>query len=79
MFVSAEALVDLGFPAASVGMADLARGGLLTGVSHGAYGDGLAGLARVGPLGKVPGMSKLTEAQVLYVVTRGESAVLTLR
>ena len=79
MFVSAEALVDLGFPAALAGLADLARGGLLTGVSHGAYGDGLTSLARVGPLGEVPGVSKLVQVQVLDVVTRGESAVLALR
>ena len=79
MFVSAEALVDLSFPAASAGLADLARGGLLTGVSQGAYGDGFTGVARVGPVGEVPGMSKLVEVHVLDVVTRGESAVLTLR
>ncbi len=79
MFVSAEALVNLGFPAALAGLADLARGGLLTGVSQAAYGDGLTGLARVGPRGEVPGVSKLVEVHVLDVVTRGESAVLTLR
>ncbi len=38
-----EALVDLGFAAALAGLADLARGGLLTGVSQAAYGDGLKG------------------------------------
>jgi hypothetical protein len=79
MFVSAEALVDLGFPAAAAGLADLARAGLLTGVSQAAYGDGLTGLARVGPLGEVPGVSKLVEVHVLDVVTRGQSAVLALR
>ncbi len=79
MFVSAEALVDLGFPAAAAGLANLARSGLLTGVSQAAYGDGLTGLARVGPLGEVPGMSKLVEVHVLDVVTRGKSAVLALR
>ena len=79
MFVSAEALVDLSFPAAAAGLADLARAGLLTGVSQAAYGDGLTGLARVGPLGEVPGVSKLVEVHVLDVVTRGESAVLALR
>ena len=79
MFISAEALVDLSFPAAAAGLADLARAGPLTGVSQAAYGDGLTGLARVGPLGEVPGMSKLVEVHVLDVVTRGESAVLALR
>ena len=37
------------------------------------------GLARVGPLGEVPGVSKLVEVHVLDVVTRGESAVLAPR
>ena len=76
MFVSAEALAELGFPAAVAGLADLARGGLLTGVSQAAYGDGLTGLARIGPLGEVPGVSTLVQVQVLDVVTRSESAVL---
>ena len=71
--------MDLGFPAALAGLADLARGELPSGVSQAAYGDGLNGLARVGPLGEVPGMSKLVEVHVLDVVTRGESAVLALR
>jgi hypothetical protein len=79
MFVSAEALVELSFPAALAGLANLSRGGRLTGVSRAAYGDGLTGLARVGPLGEVPGVSKLVEVHVLDVVTRGESAVLALR
>ena len=79
MFVSSEALLDLGFPATAAGLAPLARGGSLTEVSRGASGEGLAGLVRVGPLGDVPGMSKLVEVHVRDVVTRGESAVLTLR
>jgi hypothetical protein len=79
MFVTAATLVDLGFPAALAGLADLARAILLTGVSQGAYGDGLTGLAQVGPLGEVPGVSKLVQVQVLDVTTRGESAVLALR
>jgi len=71
MFVSAEALVELGFPAAAAGLADLAGAGRLTGVSQAAYGDGLTGLARVGPLGAVPGVSTLFQVQVLDVVTPG--------
>ena len=79
MFVAAEVLLDLSFPAAVAGLADLARGGLLTPVPEGAYGDGLTGLVRVGPLGAAAGMSKLVEVHFLEVVTRGESAVLALR
>src|SRR5271165_2109445 len=79
MFVAAEVLLDLSFPAAEARLADLARGGLLTPVPEGAYGDGLTGLVRVGPLGAAAGMSKLVEVHFLEVVTRGESAVLALR
>ena len=77
--MAAEVLVDLSFPAAAARLAGLARGGSLTGVSQGAYGDGLTGLARVGPLGAAAGMSKLVEVHFLEVVARGESAVLALR
>jgi hypothetical protein len=79
MFVAAEVLLDLGFRAAEAQLANVARGGSLTPVSEGAYGDGLTGLARVGPLGEVQGVSKLVEVHVLDMVTRGESAVLALR
>jgi hypothetical protein len=79
MFVSAEVPLDLSFPAAVAGLADLARGGLLARASEGAHGDGLTGVTRVGPLGAVPGMSKLVKVHVRDVVTRGESAVLALR
>jgi len=79
MFVAAEAPLDLSFPAAAARLANLARDGLLTRASEGAYGDDLTGLVRVGPLGAVPGMSKLVKVHFLDVVTRGEAAVLTLR
>ena len=79
MFVAAEVILDLSFPAAAAGLEDLARGGSMTRASHGAYGDGLTGLVRVGPLGAAPGVSKLVRVHVRDVVTRGESAVLVLR
>ena len=79
MFVAAEVLLDLGFRAAEGRLANVARGGSLTRVSEGAYGDGLTGLVRVGPLGAAAGMSKPVEVHFLDVVTRGESAVLALR
>jgi hypothetical protein len=61
MFVAGEVLLDLSFPAEEARLANLARGGSLTRASQGAYGDGLTGLIRVGPLGAAPGMSKLVE------------------
>jgi hypothetical protein len=79
MFVAGEVLLDLSFPAAEARLANLARGGSLTRVSEAAYGDGLTGLVWVGPVGAVPGVSKLVEAHFRDVVTRGESAVLALR
>ena len=79
MFVAGEVLLDLSFPAAAARLANLARGGSLTRVSEGAYGDGLTGLVWVGPVGTVPGVSKLVEVHFRDVVTCGESAVLVLR
>ena len=79
MFVAGEVLLDLSFPATVARLANLARGGSLTRVSEGAYGDGLSGLVRVGPLSAEPGISKLVQVHFLDVVTRGESAVLALR
>ena len=79
MFVAAEVLLDLSFPAAAARLANLARGGSLSRASEAAYGDGLIGLVRVGPLGAAPDMPKLVEVHFLEMVTRGESAVLALR
>ena len=79
MFVAGDVLLDLSFPAAEAQLPNLARGGSLTRVSEGAYGDGLTGLVWVGPVGAVSGVSKLVEVHFRDVVTRGESAVLALR
>jgi hypothetical protein len=56
-----------------------ARGGPLTRISEGAYGDGLTGLVWVGPLGAAPGVSQLVEVHFRDVATRGEPPVLALR
>ena len=79
MFVAGEVLLNLSFPTAEARLANLARGGSLTRVSEGAYGDGVTGLVLVGPMGAVPGVSKLVEVHFRDVVTRGDSAVLALR
>jgi hypothetical protein len=79
VFVAGEVLLDLSFPAVEARLANLARGGPLTRVSEGAYGDGLTGLVWVGPVGAGPGVSKLVEVNFRDVVTRGEPAALALR
>ena len=79
MFVGDEVVLGLSFGSAQERLANLAHGGSLTSASEGAYGDGLAGLIRVGPLGAVPGMSKLVRVRFEEVVTRDDSALLALR
>ena len=59
MFIGAEIRLNVGFRAARARLADLARGGLLRRASDDAYADLGAGLARVGPLEAVPGLSRL--------------------
>ena len=69
MFVADEMLLDLGFGAAAARLAEVARGGLLTRVSQGAYRDSVSALVRVGPLGAAPGVSKLAGVHLLDVAS----------
>lgn len=79
MFVHAEFIVDVGFQAAQARLASLVANDWLTEVSADAYDSGMTGLARVGPYGDVPGMSKLVRVYARDVLTHDSSAVLTLR
>jgi hypothetical protein len=79
MFVGHEVVIDLAFSAAQVRLASLAEGAWMDGASRGAYGEGLGTLMRVGPLGDVPGMSKLVRVHVRELVTHDSSALVTLR
>jgi hypothetical protein len=74
-----EMLVDASFDAARARLADLARGGMLLDASQYAYGEGIAGVARIGPPASVRGMSRLAEAHFRGPVIREDTAVLTLR
>jgi hypothetical protein len=76
MFVSDEVSVDASFAAASRRMSALTDGSALARASHGAWREGLA---RVGPAGAVPGLSKLVHVQFRELAFRGGVAVLTLR
>jgi hypothetical protein len=79
MFVTQELMLDVSFQAAQARLANLARGGELSGSSETAYEDGLASSLRVGPFGDVPGASKLVRVSLLDPVYRGEAMRLGLR
>jgi len=79
MFADQAVTLDLGFPAARDKFLLLTRGNRLYGMSQDAYADGLAGQIRVGPLGGVPGMSKLVQVSLLDPVCRDESVLVPLR
>jgi hypothetical protein len=79
MFVQEEARLPVGFAVACTGLARLARGGRLLDASQGAYGDGVTGLAKVGPPGTWPDLSKLVMIQVGDMAVTDDSARLPLR
>jgi len=79
MFADQVVTLDLGFPAARDQFLLLMHGNRLDGMSQDAYADGLAGQIRVGPLGGVPGISKLVRVSVLDPVRRDDSVLVPLR
>lgn len=79
MFASARTRLDVDFPVAKAKLASLAREGFLRHASDHAYGEGPTGETRVGPLGPVPGMSRLVKVRFLDMAMHGGSAVLPMR
>jgi hypothetical protein len=84
MFVREELPVPAEFPAARDRLAALAHSGSLLTAAQAASdgagaGDGSTGLARVGPLGPVRGLSRVVEVQLGELVAHEESAQLALR
>ncbi len=79
MFVGDEVLLEVSFVAARARLANLTRGSSLLSASREAYGEGITGLARVGPLGSAPGLSRLVEVHVRDLATSDDSAGLALR
>ncbi len=69
----------LSFAAAQQVLPDLARGGLLLNASRAAYGDGITGVARVGPVGSVRGLSRLVRVDMGDPIVRPDSVHLALR
>jgi hypothetical protein len=79
MFTDQAVTLGLDFPAARDQFLLLTHGNRLDGMSQDAYSDGLAGQIRVGPLGGVPGMSKLVQVSLLDPVRRDDSVVVPMR
>jgi hypothetical protein len=79
VFVGHQVLLHVGFDVARARLANLVHDGLLTIASRDAYGQAVTGLAQVGPLGSVPGLSKQVHVQARDLVFGEGSALLTLR
>ncbi len=79
MFVNGEIRLEVAFAEALARLARLTRGGWLRSASAEAYGESGAVLARVGPLGSVPGLSRLVEVRFRDLAVHGDDAVLPLR
>jgi hypothetical protein len=79
VFVGGEVQLDVGFDAARSRLAALVDGEALLTASQDAYGEGAARLARVGPLGPVPGASRLVAVKFGGPLADGEPVVVALR
>ncbi len=79
MFVTEEIEVQIGLSAAQARLMNLVTRGSLSSASRDAYEDGLEHLARVGPLGEIPGVSKLVRISFVDPVYRQEAMTLGLR
>jgi hypothetical protein len=79
MFVGDQVPLEVSFDTARAGLVALSRGDSLAGASEAAYGEGITGLARIGPLGSVPGISRLVEIRFRDLAQRDGRAGLALR
>ena len=79
MFIDAEVQLDVGFNAAQARLANLTRGGLLRRACDDAYQDLGARLARVGPLGSAPGLSRLVAVRFTDMAVHEDFAIVAIR
>lgn len=79
MFIGAEVRLDIGFAAAQARLANLARDGLLRHASDDAYRELGTGLARVGPLGAAPGISRLVKVRFSDMAVHEDFALGAMR
>jgi hypothetical protein len=76
MFIGDEVRAEVSLPDASTRIADVLGGVALRTASHAAWAEGIA---RVGPTGPVPGLSKLVHVRVTEPVRREAVTMLALR
>jgi hypothetical protein len=79
MFIARELIVDAECGAARARLAHIAAADGLARPSHAAYQDGFTHLARVGPFGDIPGVSKLVAVRVLDPAYREDTMTVALR
>jgi hypothetical protein len=79
MFVAQQLVLNVSLGVASARLTDLAGRGGLSAASHRAYAGGLEHLIRVGPLGGIPGASKLVLVRFLDPVYRDDTMTIGLR
>ena len=79
MFTDHAVGLDMDYPAARARFLRLAHGDWLDAPSRDAYSDGLVGEVRVGPLGSVPGMSKLVRVSLLDPVPHEDMVLVPIR
>lgn len=79
MFLRSDRTLDVSYHTARARLAHLVRDHALTRASRAAYQQGLDGVMRVGPIGSVPGASKLVRVLFLDPVDHGATMTVAFR
>ena len=79
VFIGTEARLEVGFSTAQARLANLVCGGLLEDACHEAYDTWTTGLARVGPFGAAPGVSRLVQVHIRTLAQQEDSARWAMR
>jgi hypothetical protein len=79
MFLSEDRVLDVSVGTAQVRLANLIRDGWLSGASDAAYQHGMDHLLRVGPLGNLPGTSRLVRIWFVDPLYRDDTMTVGLR
>ena len=79
VFIGTETRLEVGFSTAQARLASLVCGGLLEDACHEAYDTWTTGLARVGPFGAAPGVSRLVQVHIRTLAQQEDSARWAMR